>query len=68
MSGYTAFLNIKFRKPLVTPGIVLCRTWLERRSCGRKLWLRGTIEDGEGGLFAEAESLWIEVEKKVPKL
>ncbi|KAK2612468.1 hypothetical protein QQS21_001572 [Conoideocrella luteorostrata] len=67
MSGYTAFLNMKFRKPLATPSIVLCRTWLER-SGGRKLWLRGTIEDGEGGLFAEAESLWIEIEKRVLKL
>ncbi|EFY84500.1 thioesterase family protein [Metarhizium acridum CQMa 102] len=35
---------------------------------GRKLWLRGTVEDGEGGLFAEAEGLWIEVQEKEPKL
>ncbi|KAG8409042.1 hypothetical protein J3459_010468 [Metarhizium acridum] len=68
MSGYTASLNIKYRKPLRTPSIVLCRTWLESRSGGRKLWLRGTVEDGEGGLFAEAEGLWIEVQEKEPKL
>lgn len=68
MSGYTAFINVRFRKPVPTPGSVLCRTWLERRSSGRKLWLRGTVEDGAGGLFAEAESLWIEIERKLQKL
>ena len=68
MSGYTAFINVRFRKPLPTPGTVLCRTWLETKSDGRKMWLRGTVEDGQGGLFAEAESLWIEIERKVEKL
>ncbi|EXU99983.1 hypothetical protein X797_006775 [Metarhizium robertsii] len=34
-----------------------CRAWLERRLGGRKLWLRGTVEYGECGLFAEAEGL-----------
>lgn len=68
MSGYTAFIKVEFKKPVPTPGAIVCRTWLERRSAGRKLWLRGTVEDGEGGLFAEAESLWIEVKRKVQRL
>ena len=68
MSGYTAFINVRFRKPVPTPSAILCRTWLQRRPSGRKLWLRGTVEDGEGRLFAEAESLWIEVERKLQKL
>lgn len=68
MSGYTAFINVRFKKPVPTPGVVLCRTWLESRSSGRKLWLRGTVEDGEGGLLAEADSLWIEVERRDHKL
>jgi thioesterase superfamily protein 4 len=67
MSGYTAFLNVTFKKPLPTPSVILCRTWLERCS-GRKLWVRGRIEDGEGGLFAEAEGLWVEVVKRDQKL
>lgn len=67
MSGFTAYLNVTFKKPLPTPSVVLCRTWLERRS-GRKLWIRGTVEDGEGRLFTEAEGLWVEVERKAPKL
>jgi thioesterase superfamily protein 4 len=65
MSGYTALLNVTYKRPVPTPGVVLCRTWLESRSCGRKLWLRGTVEDGQGGVYAEAESLVIEVKKMV---
>lgn len=68
MSGYTAFINVQFKKPVPTPGVVLCRTWLESRSSGRKRWVRGTVEDGKGGLFAEADGLWIEVDKRVQKL
>lgn len=41
---------------------------LERRPGGRKLWLRGAVEDVEGGLFAEAEGLWIQTGKQVPRL
>ncbi|OAQ62427.1 thioesterase superfamily domain-containing protein [Pochonia chlamydosporia 170] len=62
MSGYTASLKIDFRRPVRTPGVLLCRSWLERRE-GRKLWVRGRVEDGEGGLYAEGESLWVEVLK-----
>lgn len=67
-SAFTAALNVTFKKPLYTPTIILCRSWLEERSKGRKAWLRGTIEDGEGGVFAEAEALYIEVEAETPKL
>lgn len=68
MSGYTAVMKTSYKKPVPAPGAIICRTWLERRSGGRKMWLRGTIEDGEGELFVEAESLWIEVKRKTPKL
>jgi acyl-coenzyme A thioesterase PaaI-like protein len=67
-SAFTAFLNISFRKPLATPSTVLCRAWLERTSGERKLFLRGAIEDGEGQVFAEAEGLWVVVEREAPKL
>lgn len=62
MSGYTASLKIDFRRPVRTPGVLLCRSWLERRE-GRKLWVKGRVEDGQGGLYAEGESLWVEVLK-----
>ena len=31
----TAYLNVGFKKPVKTPGVVLCRAWVERRE-GRK--------------------------------
>ncbi|RMJ22919.1 Thioesterase superfamily [Aspergillus sp. HF37] len=68
MSAYTAAVNVSYKKPVPAPGAIVCRTWLEKRSGGRKLWLRGRIEDGEGTLYADAESLWVEVKRKVPKL
>ena len=61
VAAYTAYMTVQFRRPVPTPGVILCRTWLERRSRGRKMYLRARVEDGEGGLFAEVESLWVEV-------
>lgn len=68
MSAYTATLNVSCKNPVPTPGAIVCRSWLEKRSGGRKVWLRGRVEDGSGTLFAEAESLCVEVKRKVPKL
>lgn len=67
MSAYTATVSVNYKKPVPTPGAIVCRSWLERRSGGRKLWIRGRIEDGEGTLYAESESLWVEVTRKAPK-
>ena len=61
-ASYTAFLNVNFRKPLPTPGWALCRCWLEKKSAGRKCFVRGVMEDGMGGVFAEGESLFLEFE------
>ncbi|KAF8053825.1 thioesterase superfamily protein [Tricharina praecox] len=61
--AFTAYLNVTFRKPVPTPSVVLCRGWLVRRE-GRKLFIRGTVEDGEGGVYAEADSLFVEVREK----
>jgi len=58
-STFTAFLNVEFKKPVPTPGIVLCRAWVTRAE-GRKIWARGTIEDGRGNVYATSESLFVE--------
>lgn len=70
MSTYTATVSISYKKPVPAPGAIICRTWLEKRSGGRKLYLRGRIEGGDGdrALYADAESLWVEVKRKLPKL
>lgn len=57
----TATMTVNYKKRVPTPGVVLCRAWLEERSGGRKHWVRGTLEDGEGTVFVEATALCLEV-------
>lgn len=59
----TAYLKVDYKKPIPTPCYLLSRVVLEARSTGRKLWLKGTLEDGNGTVFVTAESLVIEIDK-----
>ena len=61
-STMTAYLKVDFKKPVPTPSIILCRAWLEKVE-GRKLWGRGTIEDGEGVVLATGEALFVIVDR-----
>jgi thioesterase superfamily protein 4 len=61
----TAFLRVDYKKPIPTPNVVLCRSWIEKIE-GRKLWGRGSIEDGLGNVLALGEALFIIVERIVP--
>ncbi|KUJ06481.1 uncharacterized protein LY89DRAFT_769369 [Mollisia scopiformis] len=61
-SMMTAFLKVDYKKPVKTPATVLCRAWCERGE-GRKMWGRGSVEDGMGGVFAVGEALFLVVEK-----
>jgi thioesterase superfamily protein 4 len=59
----TAYMNTNYRKSMPTPGLVLARAMLDgKRSVGRKIYVKAWIEDGMGGVFTEAEVLFIEVE------
>jgi acyl-coenzyme A thioesterase PaaI-like protein len=60
----TAELNVQFKKMLPTPSVVLCRAWIEEEPAGRKIRLKATVEDGEGGLFATGGGLFILVKPK----
>lgn len=54
----TARLEVDYKAPVDTPGVVLCRGWLERKE-GRKAWVRGVVE-GEGGrVFAVGRALFV---------
>ena len=64
-STMTAFLNVQYKKPVRTPGIILARGKVVKRE-GRKLWGKGTIEDGEGGVLATSEALFIIVDEVKP--
>lgn len=54
----TAELGVKYERPLPIPSVVLCRSWVERME-GRKVWLKGVLEDGKGVVFARGQSLFI---------
>jgi thioesterase superfamily protein 4 len=53
----TTELKTTFVRKMRTPGVALCRAREIRRE-GRKLWIRGTVEDGEGGVYVEAEAIF----------
>ena len=65
-STMTAYLKVDYRKPVKTPGVLLARAWLEKTE-GKKMWGRGTIEDGEGNVLADGEALFIVVASLRPK-
>lgn len=60
----TAYLKVNYRSltPLETP--LTMRTWVDRRE-GRKLYVAGTLHDGER-LCADIESLFIELKPGQP--
>ncbi|CAF0762970.1 unnamed protein product [Rotaria sordida] len=55
---FTANLNIDYLKPLMTPAWVLVRAHVERHE-GRKVFIHGTVENGEGIVYAKAVGLFI---------
>ncbi|KAH0541834.1 hypothetical protein FGG08_003717 [Glutinoglossum americanum] len=55
---YTAYINVRFVRPVETPGAVVLRAWIEERSAGRKMWVRACVE-GEGGVSVEGAGLFI---------
>ncbi|KAF2645054.1 hypothetical protein P280DRAFT_487523 [Massarina eburnea CBS 473.64] len=63
MNGFTAYLNTSYKKPLPTPGIVLCTAKFERRE-KNKIYVQGTIEDGQGTVFTIGEGMFVEVNMK----
>lgn len=44
----TKEMRLRYRKMLPLPRVVLCRSVVTKRE-GRRIWLRGGIEDGVGG-------------------
>ncbi|RMY31308.1 hypothetical protein D0866_07383 [Hortaea werneckii] len=76
LGSFTAELKIRYRKPVTTPGEVLCTARYVRRE-GRKEWIEAVIRQGEvegGGegdgvvTCAVGEGLFIEPKKKDVKL
>lgn len=57
-------LNVTYKKPVPTPGVLLCAAAFDRRE-RNKIYIRGTIEDGEGTVYTTGEGLFVEVMAKL---
>ncbi|KAI2469414.1 Thioesterase/thiol ester dehydrase-isomerase [Annulohypoxylon bovei var. microspora] len=57
--AYTVRFTTNFRRAVRTPQVVLIRGRVIRRD-GRKLHVRGTIEDKDGNIMAEGDGLWLD--------
>lgn len=64
MSGFTAYLNTSYKKPVPAPGVVLCTARFERQE-RNKTYVSGTIEDGMGTVYTIGEGMFIEVKTKL---
>lgn len=62
----TATLTVKYLKGIRTPGTVAVVTRCRKRE-GRKFWLDAEVRDGEGGVLAKGEAVWIQLGKKKEK-
>lgn len=63
MTSYTATMTVNYKKPIPTPSVILCRSTLDEKSQGRKMWTSATLEDGEGGIYATGTALFIETKR-----
>jgi len=54
----TAELNVKYKKVITTPCVVLCRARIVREA-GRWIETVGSVEDGEGLVFAEGRGSFV---------
>jgi acyl-coenzyme A thioesterase PaaI-like protein len=54
----TATMTVDFKHTIDTPGQVLARAWMIEAS-GRKMWVKGVIEDSRGNLCAQAKTLFV---------
>jgi acyl-CoA thioesterase FadM len=55
---------VNFKKPLFTLSVVLARGRVVKKE-ERKLSLKGSFEDKDGNILAEAEGTWISVNRDI---
>ena len=56
---------MQYKKMLPTPSVVLCRAWVETEPEGRKVWVKASVEDGLGGVYATGRTLFIKMKPKL---
>jgi len=57
-SYMTRKLDVTYERPVKTPGVLMGRAWCEKLE-GRKMWMKGRLEDEHGRTLTSAEGLWI---------
>ncbi|KAI0387707.1 HotDog domain-containing protein [Hypomontagnella monticulosa] len=62
--AYTVKFTTNFRRAVQTPQVVLIRGRVVRKD-GRKLYVKGTIEDKDGNVMAEGDGLWLAMDRNV---
>ncbi|KAI1450262.1 HotDog domain-containing protein [Annulohypoxylon stygium] len=65
--AYTLHFTTRFKRAIRTPAVVLLRGRVVRKE-GRKLHVKGTIQDKDGNIMAEGEGLWLDRETGRSKL
>lgn len=60
----TAYLNVRYHRPVRVPAAYLVTARLVRRD-GRKVFVAGEMEDGGGAVVASAEALFVEAREKL---
>lgn len=63
-SVMTAYLNVRYHRPVRVPAAYLVTARLVRRD-GRKVFVAGEMEDGGGAVVASAEALFVEAREKL---
>lgn len=58
LTTVTAELNVKYRRPVFTGGVVVARAWFDKIQ-GTRLTLQATIEDAEGRVLSEGAGLFV---------
>lgn len=59
-NSVTAKLDMKFLKPVETPGTVLLVAKCTRRE-GRRFWMEAWMEDAEGQILARGDAVWVNI-------
>ncbi|KAF9890174.1 hypothetical protein FE257_006335 [Aspergillus nanangensis] len=61
---YTANLNVSYRAPVMSPGVVVVKTWLRRRE-GRKWFMEAEVAGEDGEVKTVVKALWISERPKL---
>ena len=56
--AYTRSLNITYNRPIRTPQVIVARGVAVGQD-GRKILVKGYLEDSKGRVLAEADALWL---------